>query len=108
MSTARASLVPVALQARMRAWLQDHPTATLLEMEVEVEHQLAAVRADLLATIVADRVTDERPACPSCGTMMWQVGQRTRTVRTRGGEPLTVRGNRYRCSACGAELFPPR
>jgi len=73
-------------------------------MEVEAERQVAALRAELIA--IAAGAPKTAPICPTCGTPMQRVGQRTRTVLTRGAVPVTLTGGRYRCSACGAELPP--
>lgn len=41
--------------------------------------------------------------CPDCGGALRPWGRaRTRTVRDLGGEPLTVRPDRARCTACSA------
>lgn len=97
-----------ALRDRMTAWRQAHPTATFAEMEEEAERQVAVLRAELIAVAVAAGVPETAPVCPACGAPMQRVGQRTRTVLTRGAVPVTITGGRYRCSACGAELSPPR
>jgi hypothetical protein len=100
--------MPAALQQRMTAWRAAHPQATFAELEVEATRQVAALRAALIAVAIAASAPETVPPCPSCGAGMQRVGERTRTVTTSGAEPVTVTGGRYRCSACGAELFPPR
>jgi hypothetical protein len=99
---------PADLRDRMTAWRHDHPRATFAEMEVEAERHVAALRAELIAVALAAGEPETAPACPACGATMRRVGTRERTVRTRGDLPVTVTGGRYRCAACGAELFPPR
>ncbi len=97
-----------ALHARMTAWRQAHPAATFADMEVEATRQVAALRAELIAVALASGEPETAPACADCGTTMRRVGERTRTVTTSCAEPVPVTGGRYRCPACGAELFPPR
>jgi YgiT-type zinc finger domain-containing protein len=99
---------PADLRARMTAWRQAHPQATFADMEVEATRQLAALRAELIAVALAAGEPETAPVCPACGTATQRVGERTRTVTTSGAERVTVTGGRYRCPACGAELFPPR
>ena len=99
---------PTALHARMVAWRTAHPGATFADMEVEATRQVAALRAELIAVAITAGEPETAPACPTCGTGMQRVGERTRTVITSGAEPVLVTGSRYRCSACGVELFPPR
>lgn len=95
-------------QAELRAWFAAHPQATLYEMEVATERQLARVRAALVGELVASAgATTERPTCPACGGPMQQAGTQARTVALPHDEPLTVAGPRYRCPACGAGLSPP-
>ena len=93
--------------ARLAAWRQAHPHATLREIELEVDRQLADLRAGVIERLAQAAVDAPRPSCPTCGTIMQQVGERERTVRTAQDQRLTVRGPSYRCSACGAGLFPP-
>lgn len=100
--------IPADLRQRMTAWRQAHPRATFADMEVEATRQVAALRAELIAVALAASEPETAPACPTCSRPMVRVGARTRTVTTSGAEPVTVSGGRYRCSACGAELFPPR
>lgn len=93
--------------ARLDAWRQAHPRATLREIELEVDRQLAAARTGVIERLAQHGAEDARPACPTCGRLMQQVGERERTVRTAQDQRLTVRGPGYRCPACGTGLFPP-
>jgi hypothetical protein len=99
---------PADLTARMTAWRQAHPQATFADMEREATRQVSALRAELIAVAIAAGEPETAPACPTCAQPMVRVGDRTRTITTSGAEPVTVTGGRYRCSVCGAELFPPR
>lgn len=94
--------------ARLAAWRQAHPHATLREIEAEVDRQLADVRTGMIERLAEAAAETTRPPCPTCGTTMQRVGQRQRTVVTAQDERLTLRGPGYRCPACGAGLFPPR
>ena len=103
-----AAAVLEEAQAELRAWFAVHPRATLYEMEVATERQLARVRAALVDELVASAgATTERPACPACGAAMQHIGTQARTLALPHDEALTVAGPRYRCPACGAGLFPP-
>ena len=104
-----AAEVLTEAQAALRAWAEAHPEATLYEMEVATERQLARVRAALVGEVVASVGTaPARPGCPHCGATMQQAGRQERTVLLAHDEPLTLAGPRYRCPACGAGLVPPR
>ncbi|MDQ3694704.1 MAG: hypothetical protein M3464_13920 [Chloroflexota bacterium] len=96
-------------QAQLRAWSAAHPEATLYEMELATERQLARVRAALVQELVATAGTGvARPTCSACGAAMQQVGMQERTVALAYDVTVAVRGVRYRCPACGAGLSPPR
>lgn len=101
-------VAPADFRARMIAWRQDHPEATFADLEIAATEQVAALRAELIGIALAAGEPETTPACPTCGTPMQRVGERVRTVTTRDAQPVRVAGGRYRCSACGAELFPPR
>ncbi len=94
--------------AGMRAWRAAHPTATFAEIEREATRQVASLRAALIATALEHDISDVAPTCEACARSMLRAGTRTRTVITDQQERITVTGQRYRCSACGAELSPPR
>jgi len=100
--------VPDALIVRMTAWRQAHPQATFRDLEIEATRQVATLRAALIAVALTTGEAVTAPDCPTCGTTMRRVGTRRRTITTSQAESVTVAGVRYRCSACGAELPPPR
>ncbi|MBA2555755.1 MAG: hypothetical protein H0V12_00150 [Chloroflexi bacterium] len=93
--------------AAMRAWRSADPTATFAE--IEATRQVAALRRDLIqAALTGDAPPAAAPPCPDCDRPMARNGSRTRAIMTSGGERVMLTGPRYRCSACGVELFPPR
>lgn len=94
--------------AAMRAWRTAHPRATFAEIEVEATRQVATLRRDLIEAALAPVAADAVPACPACGRAMARNGTHTRTIITSQAERVTLTGPRYRCSACGTEVFPPR
>ena len=103
----RPSLADTVLAAEVRAWRRAHPTATLTEIERELDARLAAARAALLAEVVADGSAEE-PRCPGCGGPLVRRGERTRTLRTTGDAPVPITRPYLRCLACGTGVFPPR
>lgn len=92
----------------MRAWRAAHADATFADIEVEATRQVASLRTALIAAALTAEAPASAPDCTACGRVMERVGNRTRTITTSHQEPVPVTGPRYRCSACGAELFPPR
>jgi hypothetical protein len=107
---------PLAAEAftGLREWRQQHPRATLAEIEAALDERLTRLRAQMLqdlalASAAADlRGAAERPACPDCGAPLQAVGQHERRLTTHGDRPLTLARSYARCPACGAGLFPPR
>lgn len=97
---------PSDLKAQIMRWRVAHPQATFAEIEIEATRQLAALRADLIAHVLAACEPEAAPSCPTCSGTMHRVGTQTRTVTTSGPAEVPVTGKRYRCSACGAELPP--
>lgn len=97
------------VQAALHAWHAAHPQATLYDMDVATERQLARVRAALVSELVTEAgAAEPRPVCAACGEAMQQVGRQERTVTLGCDEPLTIAGPRYRCPACGVGRSPPR
>ena len=99
--------------AQMAQFNADHPHATWDETETAVDRALAGLRQALLAESVqghalADfRHAAQRPTCPQCGAAVRAIGQQHRQVQTRGETVIDLERTRGRCSACGAEFFPP-
>lgn len=102
----RCALADTSLAADVRAWHRAHPTATLTEIERELDAQLAAARADFLAQVAAE-APDAAGCCPECGGAVVRRGERTRTVRTTGDAALALTRPYLFCPACGTGFFPP-
>ncbi len=101
----------VELMSGMAEWRQQHPKATLREMEVELDERLAQVRAKMLedlaaASKVADWAEGAAPKCPECGEAMVKGGEATRELTTYGGKGIGLKRQYARCPACGAGFFP--
>jgi YgiT-type zinc finger domain-containing protein len=95
----------------MTEWRQQHPKATLREMEVELDAQMAQLRAKMLedmvaASEVADWPAGDAPRCPACGQAMVKDGVATRQLTTHGGKELKLKRQYARCPACGAGFSP--
>ena len=96
-----------------RAWREQHPAASLSEIEDDLDRRLHRLRARLvedaaLRSAAADLGrAPERPRCPACGARMHADGQEVRRLTTTGDEVLTLRRTRARCPACGTGLSPP-
>ncbi len=90
----------------MQQWRQQHPQATLTEIEAELDRQMRRLRAEVL-TEAAMASPDGVGRCPDCGAALTRRGTHERTLTTTGDEPLTLRRRYASCPACGGGLFPP-
>ena len=99
--------------AGFRAWREQHPTATLTEIEDELDRRWYRVRARVVEDAAVRSAAADlgrpaaRPACPACGEAMQADGREARRLTTTGDEVLTLTRAHARCPACGAGLFPP-
>lgn len=104
------------VEADLTTWRQQHPQATLQELEQELDARLAKVRAQWLDQLAhASTAADwrevppaEHPACPDCGTPLQPRGVHPRQITTQGNQTLTLERHYGVCPACGTGLFPPR
>ena len=95
-----------------RAWREQHPTATLTEIEDELDRRWYRPRARVVEdaavrSAAASGATTARRACPTCGAPMQADGREVRRLTTTGDEVLTLVRAHARCPACGTGLFPP-
>ena len=100
----------------MAEWRQEHPRATLTEIEDALDERLGAMRMEMLVDTVltsqaagfAGRPKGERPRCPACKVALVSRGAAERSLMTTGGQEFRLRRSYAECPACGLELFPPR
>ena len=104
-----------AILSGFKEWRQQHPRATLSEIEAALDERLARLRARLLedaalASAAADLRAlppEERPRCPQCRQGMALRGPEVRHLTTTYEQPLTLRRHYAVCAACGDALSPP-
>jgi hypothetical protein len=97
-----------ATRQAIAVWRTAHPDATLKDIEQEVDRQLAAMRAGLIAaTATTGPVAALPPPCPACGGPMRWEGDRTRHLTTTHNEAIALTRRYARCPECGTGLFPP-
>lgn len=100
----------------MREWRNQHPKASLREIETELDSRLSRVRARMLedlalqSTAATWRETARlhAPTCPQCGTPLDERGTHPRTLLTHGGQEVTLERSYGVCPTCSSGLFPPR
>lgn len=99
----------------MKVWRQEHPRATWVEMEQELDRRLRQLRGAMLADMAqASALADiralapeERPVCPHCGRALGPRGQETRTLQTDGDQEITLTRSYAVCPHCKVGFFPP-
>lgn len=100
----------------MKEWRLQHPHATLKEIEVVLDKQLARLRAQMLqdaalasaATQWEEEGPEEAPLCRECGARVNARGVRgKRHLQTYGGQEITLTRSYGVCAGCGARFFPP-
>ncbi|SRR6266542_1462348 len=99
----------------MTEWRQQHPRATLAEIEAALDARLARLRAQMLqdaalasaATQWREAPEGLRPGCPTCQTPLVSRGRGTRHLETQGGVEITLERRYGVCPACQTGLFPP-
>lgn len=101
--------------AGMTEWRQQHPRATLKEIEQAVDQRLGRLRARMVEDAalssrqadLAETPVPERPTCAQCGGPLLARGRHDRTLQTHQGQELHLDRSYAVCSHCGAGVFPP-
>jgi YgiT-type zinc finger domain-containing protein len=100
----------------MKEWRDQHPKATLSEIEEALDERLGRLRARMLEDVAlasassdwSESAPQERPACPLCGTPLVARGKKTRRIQTQGGQEIALSRSYGVCPTCESGLFPPR
>ncbi len=98
----------------MPEWRLQHPTATLSEMEAELDARWARMRARILedvalqsaATTWQESPVARPPCCPQCGTPLEERGRHQRSLQTHGGHDITLERSYGICPTCQVGLRP--
>jgi hypothetical protein len=99
----------------LKAWREQHPKATLLEIEEEVSRQMSRLGAQVIqdaaqSSPAADwtsQPSTEAPHCQQCGTALVSRGKRRRQLQGSGGAQVELVRSYGTCPTCGVGLFPP-
>lgn len=106
----REAAAPVL--AELEQWRNEHPEATLTEIEGALDRGLAALRARIaqdmaLASEAAEwRDPAERPLCPECGVPLERRGRHERSVTTSGDCEIRLERTYGECPRCSRGFFP--
>ena len=99
----------------VRQWRQEHPRASLTEIENRVDEGLARVRSRMVQEVaLASEQTDlrgvaaeKRPRCPGCGRPTMANGRQKRRLISRHEQVLELERSKAFCRACRVSFFPP-
>jgi ribosomal protein S27AE len=95
----------------MWEWRLQHPKASFVEIEAEMEVRIARLRAKMLEELIAmssaaDWAEGEVVHCPQCGAAMERGGKQKRGLQGSGGSEIEIEREYAECPACGAGFFP--
>lgn len=98
----------------LTAWREQHPRATLREIEAAVDEQLGRLRRQMLEeTAQVSRAAEwegtssEAPVCPQCGTRLERRGKAKRRLTTAYDQTIELERRYGVCPKCQTGLFPP-
>ncbi len=97
----------------MRDWREQHPKATLREIERTLDERLARLRAQMLQdTALVSQAREwggevDSEKCPDCGEALKQRGKQKRHLQTNGQQTVVLEREYGVCPGCGTGLFPP-
>ena len=96
-------------------WREENPTATLTEIEEQVDRNLSGVRVQMIEDValiseLADlrgRWKGNRPKCVQCGGEIVANGRQERKIVTEYGKTIKLNRSKGYCSRCQVSFFPP-
>jgi formate dehydrogenase maturation protein FdhE len=92
----------------IKEWADQHPKATLAEIEREMMRRMAQLQARLLEDLLRAKAAEaESVVCPECGAELQYRGDRERHLQAQGGQEVVFQRGYAVCPACGAGFFPP-
>lgn len=97
----------------MAEWRQQHPKATLREIEAALDERLEQLRAKMLeeaALLSQVRDWEEKegaPTCPDCGEVLEGRAKGERSLQTHGRQEIRLERQYGVCPKCGQGFFPP-
>ena len=91
---------------RLSEWRKQNPKATLTEIELSVEKELAKLRAEWVTGVVKERPTSEAEPCPNCQRKMVRNGRKKRELQGKDGTVLKIERDQMKCQGCGLIFFP--
>ena len=97
----------------MKEWSQQHPKATMSEIELETMRRMAQLQARVMEDLLRARAAEEKAgaaeqvACPECGSLAQYRGEREKRLQAQGGAEVVWERGYAVCPECGTGFFPP-
>ena len=99
----------------MRNWREQHPGATLTEIEAAVDGLWAKVRARLIQEValaseakdIGHQGEDSCSRCSECGSRLKSRGEKVRKLSAHHDQLIELRRSYGRCPVCETGVFPP-
>ena len=102
-----------AVLVGMQEWRVQHPKASMVEIEKEIDQRLARLRARMLQDTATEskardwQEAEEKPVCPECGDVLKMNGEHKRHLQTHGQQEVVLVRKYGVCPKCGWGFFPP-
>lgn len=100
--------------AELEEWREKNPTATLREIETEIDKQFAVLRAEAMSEMAmqskkADWVQSKTEVmCENCGEPLTGHGKKKRVLVTNYDKTVEIEREYGSCPKCKTGFFPPR
>lgn len=102
------------IQQELAAWRRTHPKATMRDIELESERQLARLHARVVQDVAAassaanfaGQPREVRPQCANCQVPLVARGKKRRSLRTHGDQAVELARTHGTCPQCGQAFFP--
>ena len=100
------------VQEWLKAWRAEHPQATMREIEVAVEREMARLGSVLMSGLAQVNEHGGRSeegsgrVCPQCGGATIRRGRRKRELTGAYNETVKLTRSYVTCKQCGHGFFP--
>lgn len=95
-------------------WREQHPKATMREIEEEIDRQLSELRTKMISDTASQsgqadwKKGSRESVCPKCREPLEKKGKKKRKLQTQGGREVELIREYGVCPKCGEGIFPPR
>lgn len=102
------------ISTAIEEWRQEHPEATLMEIEEAVDSRLATMRRQMVEDLAQAGLTANlrqmawtaRPRCPRCDGPVVVNGKKRRKLKTHYGQTIELDRHQAYCQPCELTFFP--